>query len=202
MRRLVAMSVLAIAASCASNQNEPSAGESGIIDAETATKVNAALAGPQRPESEKTRDQFRHPLETLSFFGLRDDMTVVEFGPGGGWYTAVLGPVLAKKGRLVEPITDPTLADDTPGVKYARKLVDRMQATPDAYASVQQRYQTPGSFNLGDAGSADMVVTFRSLHGMSVEEQDQLFAAVYETLKPGGVFGVEDHRAKDGVAMD
>ena len=203
MRRLLAMSVLAVAAACGATRGaEPSAGQAGIIDAETAAKLNASLMGPQRPEAEKARDKYRHPLETLSFFGLKDDMTVVELAAGGGWYTAVLAPVLADKGHLVEPMIDPSAPDDTPGVKYSRKLDERLKADPATYAKVEKRAQMPGEWNLGAPGSADMVVTFRSLHGMTPDEQEKLFAAVAAVLKPGGVFGVEDHRALEGVPMD
>src|SRR5580692_9878170 len=70
------------------------------FDAATDAKLHASLAGPQRTEREKARDVYRHPLQTLEFFGLRDDMTVVEISPGGGWYTAVLAPVLRERGQL------------------------------------------------------------------------------------------------------
>lgn len=195
------MSVLAVAAACASNQNEPSAGKA-VTDAATTAKLTAALAGAQRTDAEKARDKYRHPAETLSFFGLRDDMTVVELAPGAGWYTAVLAPVLAEKGRLIEPIIDPNASDETPGVKYSRKFVERVGAEPDVFAKTEVRTQMPGEWNLGEAASADLVVTFRSMHGMTPEEQEALFEAVSTVLKPGGVFGVEDHRAKDGTAMD
>src|SRR4051812_34102261 len=90
----------------------------------TVAKINQALAGPQRTDDERKRDFYRHPLETLSFFGLKDDMTVVELFPGRGWYTAVLAPVLAEHGKLILPIADPNGPEDGDGVKYAKAITE------------------------------------------------------------------------------
>lgn len=154
----------------------------------TLVKLRASLDGPQRTDVEKARDQYRHPIETLSFWGLRDDMTVVELMPGMGWYTAVLAPVLADKGKLVAVV-------DAPNDSALAVYTKRLEAMPEVFGKVEVRVQKPGIWDLGVGSSADLIVTSRGLHYLKAEELDALFKAVYETLKPGGVFGVEDHRA-------
>lgn len=166
---------------------------------ETVAKIDQSLAGEQRPTEEKQRDAYRHPAQTLSFFGLKDDMTVVELYPGRGWYTAVLAPVLAEHGKLIVPMVDPNGPADGEGVKYAKALSERMQADPKAFGKVETRIQPQTGVDLGAPESADMVVTFRSLHNLDAEKLATLLDAVHGVLKPGGVFGVEDHRAKAGA---
>ncbi len=168
-------------------------------DAATVAKIEQVLASEHRPEAERARDVYRHPAQTLAFFGLHDNMTVVELMPGRGWYTAVLAPVLAEKGQLILPIADPNGPEDGPGVKYAKALTERMAAAPDAFGKAQTRVQPMDAWDLGAPGSADMVVTFRSLHNMKPAEMEQLLEAVHTVLKDGGVFGVEDHRANAGA---
>src|ERR1017187_402717 len=107
------------------------------VDAATDAKLRASLAGPQRTEREKARDVYRHPLQTLEFFGLRDDMTVVEISPGGGWYTAVLAPVLRDRGKLFVVGGDPNGDPKSEGTQNAKELWTRFQATPAAFDKVQ-----------------------------------------------------------------
>jgi predicted methyltransferase len=123
-------------------------------------------------------------------------MTVVELFPGRGWYTAVLAPVLAEHGKLVLPIADPNGPADGEGVKYAKAITERMQSAPDVFGKTETRIQPTGTFDLGPSDSADMVVTFRSLHNISAEQLSTLLACVHDVLKAGGVFGVEDHRGR------
>ncbi len=188
MKNSLMLSALALCAACATTA--PSV---------TTAKMDSALAGAHRSDEERARDAFRHPRETLAFFGLRDDMTVVELMPGRGWYTAILAPVLAEKGQLVLPIADPNGPEDGPGVKYAKALTERMATAPDKFVKAQTRIQPLDAWDLGPAGSADMVVTFRSLHNLKPAEMEQLLEAVHNVLKPGGVFGVVDHRANPGA---
>jgi predicted methyltransferase len=162
--------------------------------ADTDGKIKWALAGAQRTDKEKARDRYRHPLETLEFFGLKDNMTVVELWPGGGWYTEILAPVLHDNGKLV--VT--TFAPNSENAKeYAAKL-----ASADAiYGKVQQQLvNPPDNLTLGPDGSADMVVTFRNFHNwMQDKMAAKVINAAFKVLKPGGVLGIEEHRALPGA---
>jgi predicted methyltransferase len=168
------------------------------VDASTDAKLRAAIASSDRPADEVARDKWRHPLETLEFFGLRDDMTVVELWPGGGWYTAILGPLLAEKGKLVATNMDPAGPPDDHSAQMARQYVARLAAKPNDFGKVDVRVlRPPADLTLGPDGSADAVLTFRNFHnwvGAGIAEK--VLAASFRVLKPGGIFGVEEHRAK------
>jgi predicted methyltransferase len=160
-------------------------------DATTDVKIRESLGGPQRTDAERARDGYRHPLETLEFFGLRDDMTVVELSPGGGWYTAVLAPVLRDKGKLVVVGADADLAA-------------RFRKSPEAFDKVAtidlERDKPPV---LGPPGSADMVLTFRNFHNwVGANSVDAVVGAAFAVLKRGGVLGLTDHRANPGASAD
>ena len=133
---LVLVALLAGAAvACGSSLPPPSA--TPAADPATDAKLRQSLAGPQRTDAEKARDVYRHPLETLEFFGMRDSMTVVEIEPGGGWYTAVLAPVLRERGKLSVAEGDPNGNPKSEGTKNAQALQTRMQATPAAFDQVR-----------------------------------------------------------------
>jgi predicted methyltransferase len=189
-----------VAASCATTRSEtpaaPAAGAPTPAAASApagadANKLRAILAMPHRDEKARHRDQYRHPIETLSFFGVRDDMNVVEIWPGGGWYTDVLAPYLKDKGKLAV-----TNTDSEGGKKFGAKLA----ANPDVYGKVEVRIiAPPDKIDFGPEGSADVVLTFRNVHGwLPKNYDDKVYAAAYRVLKSGGVFGVVEHRAKPG----
>ncbi len=170
------------------------------IDAE----LRASLAGTQRTEKEKARDAFRHPKETLELFGLKDDMTVVEISPGGGWFTAVIAPVVRDHGKLVVVGGDPNGDPKSEGTQNAIALQDRFKKTPSAFDKVQsvvlKRDAEPV---FGPPESADMVLTFRNLHNwVEAKNADHILAAAFKVLKHGGVLGVTDHRANAGASTD
>lgn len=167
-------------------------------------RVKAALAGDHRPEEQRARDKYRHPAQTLAFFGLEPDMHVVELWPGGGgWYTAVLAPVIGEEGKL-------TVASFPPDseIEYFHKSEaayrKMLEEHPDVYGDVEViTFMPPDQVKLGEPGSADMVLTFRNLHNW--HERGHLpavFKAAYEVLKPGGVFGVVEHRAQEGTLIE
>jgi predicted methyltransferase len=172
-------------------------------DAATAAAIDAALAGAHRSAANKARDVYRHPKETLAFFGLRSDMTVVELWPGtGGWYTEVLAPVLKDKGKLyaahINPAESPQSAQD--GLKSYR---EKLAADPEVYGNVIVTAFGANALEVAPAGSADMVVTFRNIHNwMGRGWAPQAFAAAFRALKPGGVLGVVEHRGNPSVAQD
>jgi predicted methyltransferase len=157
--------------------------------ADTEGKLRAILAMPHRSEVNRARDHYRHPIETLGFFGLREDMTVVELWPGNGWYTEVLAPFLKDKGKLV-------VTNTAKGQKYT----DFLKSKPDLYGKVETRIIAPPTdINLGPDGTADLVVTFRNIHNwMPNNYEDKVFAAAFKVLKSGGTFGVVEHRGKPG----
>jgi predicted methyltransferase len=166
----------------------------------TDAKLKAAVAGPQRLAKEAARDKYLHPIETLEFFGLRDDATVVELTPYKGQWTAVLASVLAEKGHL-------RLAIDriTEGPKTQESLAERI-AKDEAHFGKVETVMTNWArcdTTLGPDGSADMVLSFRNMHDwMGLEVADRVVLAAHRVLKPGGIFALTDHRAKPGAATD
>jgi predicted methyltransferase len=160
--------------------------------------IESALAGPQRSAENRARDAQRHPLETLTFFGLQPGMKVVELSPGEGWYTELLAPVLCQSGGAVRA-TIPAL--DGPGAKYAKAFMDRVAQDPALFSCVEAVPYTPApGVEVGAAGWADLVLTFRNTHGWINNNQvDEVYAAVFRVLKPGGIFGVVQHRADEGA---
>ncbi len=173
-------------------------------DAATDAKLRASLAGAQRTPKERARDGYRHPLETLEFFGLRADMTVIELSPGGGWYSAVLAPVLHDSGKFFVAGGDPNGDAKSEGTKNALELRNRFQASPDVFGNAKSLVIAQGKpLDLGPAGSADMVLTFRNFHNwVSGPEVDAILAATFAVLKSGGVLGMTDHHANPGVTDD
>src|SRR5262245_3982310 len=155
----------------------------------------AVVAGDQRSAENKARDPYRHPVETLEFFGIRPDMTVVEIWPAGGWYTEILAPYLRDDGRFIAAHWNPEAKQE-----YQRKGVkafqDKLAARPDLYDKVEMTVLAPpDKVDIAPPESADMVVTFRNIHNwMGSGQADAVFAAMYRALKPGGVLGVEEHR--------
>lgn len=170
----------------------------GTTDAATAEALATVLAGAHRSEAHRARDVWRHPAETLSFFGIRQNMTVVELAPGGeGWYTEVLAPLLREHGKLIA--AGPSLTG--PGAKYAQPFHDKLLATPEIYDRVTEAaLEPPAATTLGEPGSADMVVTFRNSHGwINNDVAGYVYSAAFQVLKSGGVLGVEQHRAPVGA---
>ncbi len=169
----------------------------GIAQADNA--LQKAVAGSWRSPAHKARDRYRHPEQTLEFFGIKPDMTVIELEPGGGWYTEILAPYLNDQGHLIEAVPP---ADTASGfMRRARESFEKkMAADPAIYGKVKLvDFAPPKQLKLGPDGSADMVLTFRNLHNWEHEGAlEAVFKAAFAVLKPGGVFGVVAHRAKPG----
>jgi predicted methyltransferase len=157
--------------------------------------LEAAMESPTRPAQDKARDRYRHPRETLTFFGLKSDMTVVEIWPGGGWYTAILAPYLKPHGKLYEAVPPGPRSD---------KFRQKMAADPGLYGKVIiTELGPPDHLDIAPAGSADMVLTFRNVHNwMRGGYAEDVFKAMYQALKPGGILGVVDHRADPKLPQD
>ena len=178
-------------------------GASAALDAATGKALDAAIAGEHRSAENKARDVYRKPREVLEFVGLRRDMTVVEMSPGAGWYTEILGPVLADQGRLYAA---QFALNDVP--TYQRRLLGsfltKLAATPDLYKStVITHFAPPYALEIAPRASADLVLTFRNLHNWAAENEagvswsNVAFKAMYDALKPGGTLGIVDHRWPD-----
>lgn len=165
--------------------------------------LRAAVAGAHRSDANRARDAARHPVETLQFFGLAADHAVVEAAPGGGWFTEILAPYLRARGRLVaahEAVDDPSDYRRRSRAQFDAKLA----AAPALYDRVRVGVlpRTPGADALAallPPGGADRVLTFRNVHNwLEAGHLDATLQAFHALLKPGGVLGVEEHRAPPG----
>jgi predicted methyltransferase len=160
---------------------------SGWAQDGAADSLKKALDSTSRHPEDTARDKYRHPIETLTFFGIKPDMTVVEIWPGGGWYTDILAPYLHDHGKLYAVISSGENA-----AEYKKKLAD----DPARFGKVTvTQLDPPDKMEIAPAGSADMVVTFRNVHNwMRRGYGEGVFKAMYAALKPGGILGVEEHR--------
>ena len=173
---------------------------SGFADANV-EKLQAAANGDHREQKNIDRNKSRHPVETLNFFGIRDDMTVVEMFPGGGgWYTEVLAPYLRDSGKLYAASFN---SESEVGYfrKNSKKYLDKLAANPGVYDQVVVfEYEQGVKPDLQPAGQADMVVTFRNTHNwINNDVARETFEAMYKVLKPGGVLGLVQHRGNPSM---
>ena len=171
--------------------------------ADTDAALQAAIAGAHRSAANRARDGARHPFETLRFFGLQPQMSVVELTPGGGWYTEILAPYLRDRGRLYEAHFARDSASE--GRRRARANFEaRLAKEPALYDRVVVG-SLPGATvftDIAPPGGADLVVTFRNVHNWLEDGSlDDLLRACFKLLKSGGVLGVVDHRAAPGTAL-
>ncbi|HEX8669182.1 MAG TPA: methyltransferase domain-containing protein [Allosphingosinicella sp.] len=192
----LASAAAALLAGCA-----PSAAalQSAADDVGADAAIAASIAAPTRTPANTLRDQYRHPRETLGWFGVRPDQNVVEIWPGGGWYTEILAPLLAERGQL-------WVAANGGGLDRVKAM---MAKDPATYGKV--RLAAFPAFEAGDArvpdGSADVVLTFRNVHNWRMgyqrdDKQDyapEAFRQMFRMLKPGGVLGVVDHRLPESA---
>lgn len=156
-----------------------------------------AVESEARSSDNITRDQARHPYETLSFFGIQPDMTVVEIWPGGGWYTEILAPYLQEDGTLYAAHFDKDAEREY--FRNSRAAFEKRLAAESHFSAIELTEFAPGSkHDIAPAGSADMVLTFRNLHNWYMQGDEAAleaaFDAFYAALKSGGVLGVVDHR--------
>lgn len=167
--------------------------------------LEAAIASPQRAEADRARDKYRHPLQTLQFFGLKPDMTVVEIWPGAGWYTDILAPYLKEHGRYIAATQAASLPDASAGTKKAvADYAGKLAADPARFGKVlMTEFKPPLRTDIAPAGSADLVLTFRNVHNwVSGGFEQAAFDTFYKALKSGGTLGVVEHRAKPGTPLD
>ncbi|HWN06632.1 MAG TPA: methyltransferase domain-containing protein [Steroidobacteraceae bacterium] len=194
-----AATALACLAAFAATATEPP-----VTDAETLATLDKVLAGDHRSDENCARDKYRHPKETLQFFGFRQDMAVMEVSPGGGgWYTEVLAPTLREKGTYIAAGWDPNATSEY-AKKNSKKYADKLASRPELYDRAKvTALQAPNALKPVPDGSVDMVLTFRNIHGwMGDDAADAMFKAMYAALKPGGILGVAEHRAKADKPQD
>ena len=175
-----------------------------VTDAATLATLEKVLAGDHRSEANRARDKYRHPKETLQFFGFRQDMAVMEVSPGGGgWYTEILAPALRDHGRYVAASWDPKTTSEY-AKKNSKKYADKLAARPDLYdRATVAALEAPNALKPVPDGTMDMVLTFRNIHGwMGGGSADAMFKSMYDALKPGGILGVVEHRARTDKPQD
>jgi len=154
-------------------------------------KIKSAMAAETRPEADVERDRNRRPVDTLEFFGLRDDMRIVELMPGGGWYTRILAPVMAENGEYFAALGTRRIAErlaGQPGFENIRVVAE----DSNMYRPEGSRFYMLEIDGLG-VTDADMVLTFRNYHNFGAEGRAALNHAVFDALKPGGIYAVVDH---------
>jgi predicted methyltransferase len=162
--------------------------------------LQAAVANPARSPNFVARDKARHPAAELAFFGIKPNMTVVELWPGGGYWTEILGPYLAKQGTYYAALEPPANHEAEQGNAKWHTRVDAMKTQ---MGTVHETSLGAGHFDIAPPGSADLVLTFRNLHNwMDGGYADQALAACFSALKPGGILGIEEHRGRNDKPQD
>jgi predicted methyltransferase len=163
-----------------------------------ATGLAGAIASPRRSPANVKRDRYRHPLALLEFFGLEPTQSVLEIEPGAGYWTEILAPYLKAKGHYTAAIPS-----DTPEAqKEQTYFLKKLGADPRDFSQVSTIALTPGQA-LGDAASYDFVLSCRNLHNwLKAGTAPVVLGAIFTALKPGGIFGIEDHRASTSMPQD
>jgi len=169
--------------------------------------VQKAVQDSRRDPANVKRDAYRHPAQTLSFFGVAPGQTVIEITPGNGWYSEILAPLLHDKGQYVAAVVDPAAVPEGRGRDYQQRSREGLEKKFAADASVFGKSRVvaydPKAPVFGPANSADVVLTFRNVHNWrSSGQAEGMFKGFFSVLKPAGVLGVVEHRAKADVPAD
>jgi predicted methyltransferase len=167
--------------------------------------VSRNAIAEHRSTTHISRNQYRHPTETLSFFGLTENMIVVEVWPGGGWYSEILAPVLKENGQYYAAGFS-LVAKRTPDWRknYQKKFEAKLSKNPEIFGkTIITDLSIPERPEIAPAGSVDLVLTFRNVHNwMKGEYAQDVFDTMYKALKSGGTLGVVEHRAKPGTSQE
>ncbi len=163
-----------------------------------ASTIEDAVINDERSVKNIVRDKYRHPIETLKFFQIKSNMTVIELSPGSGWYTEILSKYLYDEGKLIAAAYNPSLSDYA---KRSREAYENKLKSKIFYNKVE----VVDLFKkLAVDGTVDAVLTFRNIHNWIGEDGSgvrKVFEQAYAALKPGGVLGVVEHRAKPGITI-
>ncbi|MEX0618691.1 MAG: methyltransferase [Pseudohongiellaceae bacterium] len=174
--------------------------QTAVADAATLRQL---AEGSHRSDTNIARNEFRNPMETLAFFGLQPDMTVVEILPSTGWYTEIIAPYVRDQGKFYAAHFSPnaSLSYMPPNL---RAFEDKIATDPDRYGRITVRHlNPPHEVVIAPAESADMALTFRNVHNWIMADQaPEFFDTFYAALKPGGILGVVEHRAPEGSSME
>ncbi|GGC97526.1 class I SAM-dependent methyltransferase [Halopseudomonas salina] len=174
-----------------------------VLSFEDTAAIRDAVGSTTRSISNIMRDAHRNPQPTLEFFGIRDDHTVVEIWPGGGWYTEILAPLLHEEGKLIAAHFPED--SDVEFFKESRADYERLLSRRDVYENVDLATLDYDPNNpIAESGTADRVVTFRNVHNwlaVGMDETRTVFAKMFDVLKPGGMMGLVEHRARPGVEL-
>ena len=168
-----------------------------------AVSIEQLMAGAHRSPENIARNEWRRPAQTLEFFGLEPDMTLIEIGPSGAWYTEILAPYMRDQGRYYGAHFSPNS-----DVAFQRRSLEafeaKMAADPELYGKVTIRHLLPPNETaIGPEAGADMALTFRNVHNwMSQGVDDHFFEAFHGALKPGGILGVVEHRALPSTSKE
>lgn len=194
IRYLGALTALMLTAACDGQDGAATVPAAGAERPDAGALLEAAIDGGHRTADERARDQWRHPRETLEFFGVEPSMTVVEVWPGGGWYTKIIAPYLKSGGGTYYAAHVDPAANER-----AAAAVERFRtvfADTDIYGVMN--VTALGAGDIAPENSADVVLTFRNIHNwLSSGTADANFKEFYRVLKPGGVLGVVEHRANE-----
>lgn len=168
----------------------------------TAHALDGVLTGSQRTAADRARDRYRHPKETLLFFGIRPQTRVLQSWPESGWYTKIIAPLVSAKGRYYAGVMAPDPKSrflQARLANYQRLLASR----PDLYGRVKVATFPLDGRDVVPPGSVDMVLSFRDLHEwMALGDEQQALVTIYRALAPGGVFGVVDNRGDPALPQD
>ena len=205
-RGLLASAALVALVACGRREAAPEATPAPKTPAKAAAptgRLEAAVRGAWRAEDAK-RDPWRHPRETLEFFGLAPGMTVVEVWPGSGWYTQILAPFLKDtNGKLYAASYETAEGTPSAAAEVVATYRALLQRNRGLYGQVEFTSFGPTSGPLAPAGSADLVLFMQTLHNwMAAGLAEKAFVDAYAALKPGGVLGVEAHRGESGRPQD
>ncbi|MDD9888974.1 MAG: methyltransferase [Gammaproteobacteria bacterium] len=165
--------------------------------------LEALINGHHRSDVNIARNGPRHPVETLEFFGLEKDMTVIEILPAGGWYTEIIAPYVAEEGKFYAAHFSPNSA-----LPYAPRSLQgfekKITDNPEIYGKITVRHiDPPHEVRIAPPESADLAMTFRNVHNWIMAGQElEYFETFYAALKPGGILGVVEHRALPGSSME
>jgi predicted methyltransferase len=172
-------------------------------EAREVTPLQKILNGKHRSKENKLRDQYRHPEQTLAFFDVKPDMTVVEVWPGKGWYTEILAPYLRENGKLYAAHFSPE-NEETYYKDNLKAFLDKLHGQPKLYDKVEvTALQPPKQIQIAPDDSADRVLTFRNVHNwMGKDQSNAVFNAMFKALKPGGILGIVEHRGESIKAQD
>jgi predicted methyltransferase len=172
----------------------------GPLAAHADPALDQAIGSTFRTKRFVARDTMRHPAAELTFFGLRPKATVVEIWPGGGYWSEILAPYLHGFGTYYVALPDSPDPDDQKEAAAFRAKVD---ADRPAFGRIVLTGLGHGHTDIAPPGSADFVLTFRNVHNWMYEgDADEMFAAFYRALKPGGILGVEEHRGRADKPQD